>query len=163
MCSRHIGHVAFLQLKTEYPENGIFGKLFLPSSSRPGGTYRKPAFQAHASQAFTIQGMRQFIYSFGRSLSLLAAIMSGILHFGTFVRIVEPIWVPIPTCSLVGACICDHTVEGRVGRGVPSRTAVSIGLLLLAYATGTFIYFHKVTNRATGVTFDNGQYLSLYK
>jgi hypothetical protein len=119
--------------------------------------------QAHASQAFTIQCMRQFIYSFGRSLSLLAAIVSGILHLGTFVRIVEPIWLLIPTCSWVGACICDRIVEGRVDRAVPSRTAVSIGLLLLAYATGTFIYFHKVTNGATGVTFDNGQYLSLYK
>ncbi len=136
---------------------------------QPGGSVgatavnRKPDNSGACLAGDYYSGMRHFIYPFGRSLSLLAAIVSGILHLGTFVRIVEPIWIVIPACCWVGACICDRAVERQIVRGVPSRTTVNTSLLLLAYATGTFLYFHKATNGATGVTFDNGQYFSLYK
>jgi hypothetical protein len=99
----------------------------------------------------------------GFALAVLALAVCIVLHVGSFLGIVSPMWLIPPFFGLAGAVLCSRAVEPRLRLPLRTDKVSLVGFGLLAYAILLFVYFYKTTGGASSVAVVDGQYVSKYK
>jgi hypothetical protein len=97
------------------------------------------------------------------ALSSAAACFCFILHLATFFWNVSPVWILPPFALLFVSIICGKAVGQQTALWARSESLRRVSFIPLVYGIALFIYFLLRTGDSTGVSIQDGHYVSLAK
>ena len=101
--------------------------------------------------------MRGALDKLGFAFCALALAICVVLHVGSFLGIVSPMWLIPPLFVVGGAVLCSRAVETRLRLPLRTDKVSLVGFGILVYAILLFVYFYKTTGGASSVAVVDGQ------